>query len=165
MKHNNYAEHELRLRIKAEGANWVARQQFWLFGTAKYVDGTEIHESKAHKDIRHYFNTVDKAILRRQDYDEGRRLQRLVFIEHGRNRVNTHFHFFLKGTHLRQYKTIWQTAEANWTNHIQGAADILIQDNIELTHERKGYCWKEFDDIRGETLHLPCCHLQKPKYT
>ncbi|WP_211096740.1 hypothetical protein, partial [Phaeovulum veldkampii] len=66
---------------------------------------------------------------------------------------------------LRQYKTIWQTAEANWTNHIQGAADILIQDNIELTHERKGYCWKEFDDIRGETLHLPCCHLQKPKYT
>lgn len=73
MKHNNYAEHELRLRIKAEGANWVARQQFWLFGTAKYVDGTEIHESQAHKDIRHYFNTVDKAILRRQDYDEGRR--------------------------------------------------------------------------------------------
>jgi hypothetical protein len=165
MKHNNYAEHELRERIKAEGATWVARQQFWLFGTAKYFDGTEIHERKAHKDIRHYFNTIDKALLRRQDYDEGRRLQRLVFIERGRNRVNTHFHFFIKGTHLRQYRTIWRTVEANWTRHIQGADSIQIQDNIEFIYERKGYCWKEFDDIRSETLHVPCCHLQQPKYT
>ena len=165
MKTSTYNEHELRLRIMEQGANWVARQQFWLFGTAKYVDGTEIHESKAHKDIRHYFNTVDKAMLRRQDYDEGRRLQRLVFIERGRNRVNTHFHFFIKGTHLRQYRTIWQTVEKNWTRHIQGAASIQIQDNIEFIYERKGYCWKEFDDIRSEILYVPCCHLQKPKYT
>lgn len=165
MTQSNYAEHELRERIKAEGASWVAQQQFWIFGTAKYFDGTEIHEQKAHKDIRHYFNTIDKAILRRQDYDEGRRLQRLVFIERGKTRTNTHFHFFLKGTHLRQYKTIWHTAQENWTKHIQGAADIQIQGNIEFIYERKGYCWKEFDSIRSETLQVPCCHLQQPKYT
>ena len=165
MKQENYTEHELRKRIKAEGATWVAQQQFWIFGTAKYFDGTEIHERKAHKDIQHYFNTIDKAILRRRDYDEGTRLQRLVFIERGKTRTNTHFHFFLKGTHLWQYKKIWHTAEANWTRHIKGADNILIQDNIEFINERKGYCWKEFDDIRSETLHLPCCHLQKPQYT
>jgi hypothetical protein len=131
MKNSTYREHELRKRIKTEGATWVAQQQFWLFGTAKYFDGTEIHERKAHKDIRHYFNTIDKAILRRRDYEEGRRIQRLVFIERGKTRTNTHFHFFKKGTHLRQYRTIWHTAEANWTRHIQGADSILIQDNIK----------------------------------
>lgn len=165
MNKSTYSEQKVRERIKAEGATWVARQQFWLFGTAKYFDGTEINERKAHKDIQHYFNTIDKAILRRRDYDEGRRLQRLVFIERGRNRVNTHFHFFIKGTHLKQYKAIWHIAEANWTRYIQSAASIQIQDNIEFIYERKGYCWKEFDDIHSETLHLSCCHLQQPKYT
>jgi hypothetical protein len=158
-------ERELKEKIKTAGADWIAQQNFWLFGTARYYDGTRIGREEAERDCRHYFNTIDKALLRRRDYNEGRRLQRLVFIETGINRVNTHFHFFIKGTHLKQYRHIKQTAEANWRRHISKASDCVVLDNIDLIHERKGYCWKEFDSIRSETLYVPCCHLLSPQYT
>jgi hypothetical protein len=164
MKHT-HSEYDIRQRIKAEGAHWIARQKFWLFGTARYYDGTQVSREQAERDCRHYFNTVDKKILRRQDHNEGTRLQRLVFIETGRNRVNTHIHFFIKGTHLKQYRHIKHIAEENWSRHIKQASDCAVLDNIDLIHERKGYCWKEFDSIRSETLYLPCCHLTPPKYT
>lgn len=164
MKHL-YSEYDIRQRIKAEGAKWIAQQKFWLFGTARYYDGTQISVEQAERDCRHYFNTVDKQILSRRDYNEGRRLQRLVFIETGRNRVNTHIHFFIKGTHLKQYRHIKHIAEQNWRRHIQKASDCVVLDNSEFIHERRGYCWKEFDSIRSETLFLPCCHLAPPNYT
>ena len=158
-------DNTIRQRIQQDGATWIAQQQFWLFGTARYYDGSTISRQEAERDTRHYFNTVDRQILTRRDYNEGTRLQRLVFIETGRTRINTHIHFFIKGTHLRQYRHIKATAEANWTAHINKASDILIQDNIELIHERKGYCWKELDSLDSEVLYTTCCHLLRPQYT
>ena len=155
----------IRQRIREQGTVWIAQQQFWLFGTARYFDGTRIGRHEAEQDCRHYFNTIDKQLLTRRDYNEGRRLQRLVFIETGRNRVNTHIHFFIKGTHLRQYRHIKAACEANWTKHIFKASDILVQDNIDLIHERKGYCWKEFDRLDSQVLFTQCCHLLTPQYT
>lgn len=162
---NTYFEHETRQRIKEEGTRWIAQQQFWLFGTARYYDGTKITRERAEYDCRHYFNTIDKQLLSRRDYNEGNRLQRLVFIETGKFRANTHIHFFIKGTHLKQYRHIKHTAEANWRRHISKASDCVVLDNIDSIHERKGYCWKEFDSLESETLFLTCCHLASPKYT
>jgi hypothetical protein len=159
-----YTHYEMREKIKSAGANWVAEQAFWLFGTARFVDGTLIERDAAVRDARHYFNTIDRQLLARRDYNEGTRLQRLVFLETGRNRVNTHFHFFIKGTHLTQYRHIKQAAEANWGKHIERAGNIRVLDNTGLTHERKHYCWKEFDDLSSETLLVECCHLAKPQY-
>lgn len=162
---HKHSEHEIKEQIKAQGARWVAQQQFWLFGTARYYDGTHVHRTEAERDCRHYFNTIDRQILARRDYNAGRRLQRLVFIETGRNRVNTHIHFFIKGTHLSQYRHIRQACEQNWQKHIAKARDCVVLDNIDCIQERKGYCWKEFDSIRSETLYVACCHLQRPQYT
>lgn len=164
MKHT-HSEYYITQQIRSEGAAWIAQQNFWLFGTARYYDGTLIQREQAERDCRHYFNTIDRQIISRRDYNEQRRLQRLVFIETGKNRVNTHIHFFIKGTELKQYRQIKAVAEANWTSCIAKASDCVVLDNIELVHERKHYCWKEFDSIRSETLYLPCCHLAKPKYT
>jgi hypothetical protein len=158
-------DNRIRQRISEEGAAWIAQQQFWLFGTARYYDGTTIGRHEAEQDAKHYFNTIDKTILARRDYNEGRRLQRLVFIETGRNRVNTHIHFFIKGTHLKQYRHMKAACEENWTKRIGKASDVLVQDNIEFVHERKGYCWKEFDRLDSEILFTQCCHLLAPQYT
>jgi hypothetical protein len=155
----------IKKRISEDGAAWVAQQQFWLFGTARYLNGSVIGRQEAERDARHYFNIIDKQILTRRDYNEGRRLQRLVFIEQGRLRANTHIHFYIKGTHLPQYRHIKVACEANWKTRIRKASDVLVQDNIELIHERKGYCWKEFDSLDSEVLYTPCCHLQAPQYT
>jgi len=156
---HSLSEHRIRENIKAQGAAWVAQQQFWLFGTARYYDGIKIQRREAERDCRHYFNTIDKQILTRRDYNEGNRLQRLVFIETGRDRTNTHIHFFIKGTDLTQYRHIKHTAEANWRRHIHKASDCEVLDNISLTHERKGYCWKEFDSLDSEVLYAACCHI------
>lgn len=161
----NYTHYEMIEKIKSAGANWVAEQQFWLFGTARYYDGSKIVRREAERDCRHYFNTIDRQILARRDYNEGTRLQRLVFLETGRNRDNTHFHFFIKGTHLTKYRHIKQVAEANWRRHIHKASDCVVLDNIGHAHERKGYCWKEFDSLSSETLLVECCHLLRPQYT
>lgn len=154
-----YSEHELRERIKAAGATWVAQQQFWLFGTARYYDGTTINRHTAERDCRHYFNTIDRQLLTRQDYNANRRLHRLVFIETGKTRTNTHIHFFIKGTNLAQYRHIKAACETNWRQHISAASDCVVLDNITLAHERGGYCWKEYDSLRSETLYTECCHL------
>jgi hypothetical protein len=152
-------------KIKIAGADWIAEQKFWLFGTARYVDGSCVHRRTLVKDAQHFFNTVDRVMLNRKDYDEGRRLQRLVFHEQGMFGTNAHFHFFIKGTHLRQYKHILQLCEGNWSRHIKAASDCKVLDNIELIHERKFYCWKEFCSLDNETLITECCHLEKPHYT
>jgi hypothetical protein len=164
----NHTQTKVRERnnqLRLAGAEWLAKQKFWLFGTAIYVDGSEVANDEALRDAKHYFNTVDRQILSRRDYNEGRRLQRLVFLETGRFRANTHIHFFIKGTHLSQYRHIKEAAEENWTRHIRKASNVLVLDNIEHIHERKGYCWKEFDGINSDTLLIECCHLTEPKYT
>lgn len=154
-----YSEHELRERIKAAGARWVAQQQFWLFGTARYYDGTTINRHTAERDCRHYFNTIDRQLLSRRDYNANRRLHRLVFIETGKTRTNTHVHFFIKGTNLAQYRHIKAACETNWRQHISAASDCVVLDNITLAHERSGYCWKEYSSLHSETLYAQCCHL------
>jgi hypothetical protein len=156
---------EQKERIKQAGSAWLAQQQFWLFGTAAYKDGTDISEAEATQDAKHYFNAIDKKILARKDYDEGRRLQRFVFLETGRHRINTHIHFFIKGTHLKQYRHIKHAAEQLWEQRIKKAKNIIVLDNIEHINERKGYCWKEFDSLDSKVLLLQCCHLAKPLYT
>ena len=152
-------------KIRIAGADWIAAEKFWLFGTARYVDGSAVRRCTLVRDAKHFFNTVDRAVLNRKDYDEGRRLQRLVFHEQGMFGSNAHFHFFIKGTHLRQYKHILELCERNWNRHIKAASDCKVLDNIELIHERKFYCWKEFRSLDSETLITECCHLEKPRYT
>lgn len=159
MQRTHSLEQDIRERIRTEGAQWLAEQQFWLFGTARYADGSKIKEHRAIKDARHYFNTIDRALLARKDYNQGHRLKRLVFLETGRSRTNTHIHFYIKGTALNQYRHIKLAAEQLWTRHILQARDCVVLDNINLNNERKGYCWKEFDTIRSTTLLVDCCHL------
>ncbi len=157
-------DYELKQKIKTAGADWIAQQNFWLFGTARYYDGTQVQREDAVRDAKHFFNTIDKQILARRDYNEGRRLQRLVFIETGKYRINTHLHFFIKGTNLAHYRLIKNTCETNWRRHIERAGDCVVLDNLNLQHERKHYCWKEFDCLGSETLLLECCHLVAPLY-
>jgi hypothetical protein len=124
----------------------------------------EVIQSSQHgRDCRHYFNTIDRQLLCRRDYNANRRLHRLVFIETGKQRSNTHIHFFIKGTHLKQYRHIKAACEVNWRRHIRAASDCIVLDNIDFAHERSGYCWKEYDRLCSETLFTQCCHLPHPR--
>ena len=132
-------------RLKLDGAKWVRSQNFWLFGTATFKDGSRIYDSDAISDAKHFFNILD----------------RLVFLEHGRFGANTHIHFFIKGTHLRQYKTIKLYAPKIWQERIAKAHILILKDNIGLDDTRSEYCWKEIKSFQRDVLLTECCHLSK----
>ena len=71
-------------RLKVDGADWVRRQNFWLFGTATFKDGSRVTDMDAVADAKYFFNTLDRHVLTRKQTLQGERLNRLVFLEHGR---------------------------------------------------------------------------------
>ena len=146
-------------RLKLYGASWVRSQNFWLFGTATFKDGSRIYDSDAISDAKHFFNILDRQILERKDTSQGKRLDRLVFLEHGRLGTNTHIHFFIKGTHLRQYKTIKLYAPKIWQERIAKAHNLMLKDNIGLDDTRSEYCWKEIKSYQRDVLLTECCDL------
>ena len=148
-------------RLKLDGANWVRRQNFWLFGTATFKDGSRKYDSDAISDAKYFFNILDRQILERKDTSQGKRLDRLVFLEYGCLGANTHIHFFIKGTHLTQYKTIKLYAPKIWQERIAKAHNLILKDNIGLDDTRSEYCWKEIKSLQRDVLLTECCHLSK----
>jgi hypothetical protein len=146
--------------IKREGSAWVDRQNFWLFGTATYYDGSTVNLREVTRNARYFFNVLDRKIITRRDYNEGNRLQRLVFVEHGKTRTNTHFHFFIKGHSWRDLAQIYSLAPTFWETKIRKSLNLVFKENFGVPFERGDYCWKEFDSIDKQTLLVDCCHLK-----
>ena len=154
-----YKNKELRKQIVCCGSEWVGEQKFWLFGTAKYYDGTMISREKAEKDARYFFNMLDRKLLKRIDYIENRKLDRLVFIETGRTRTNTHIHFFVKGNDYVGYKQLEEMCEEIWDDKIEKAYDMKMLDNLNAGNKRNAYCWKEMNDLNADVFHAASSHI------
>ena len=145
--------------IREQGAVWTRQQQFWLFGTCTYVDGTAVTRQQCVENTKRFFNNLDRSVLGRRLYKENMRLPRLVYVETGRFRVNTHVHFYISGYTWKHYRRIWTTAEKLWSKQIDGARDCVVQDNLGAERVHAGYCWKEFNGLAAETLLTECCYL------
>ena len=145
--------------IREQGAAWTRQQNFWLFGTCTYVDGTAVTRQQCVRNAQRFFNNLDRSVLGRRLYRENVKLPRLVYIETGRFRVNTHIHFYISGYALQHYRRIWHTTENTWREQIDGAKDCVVQDNLGADRVHTGYCWKEFDRLSAETLLTECCYL------
>ena len=166
-----YKNDEWRKRIVSEGSKMVAQGDFWLFGTATYCDGTTISRNKAEKDARYFFNKLDRALLKRIDYIEGRKLERLVFIETGRTRTNMHMHFFIKGNDYISYIELKEKCIELWpgkskkssggkpTGRIKKAFSMILKDNLNAGNSIDKYCWKEMNNLNADVLHVECCHI------
>ena len=87
--------------IREQGAAWVDLGQYWLFGTCMYKNGAEIDDWRLIRDAKLFFNALDRCVLERRLTRNGIRLERQVFAEFGRQRVNGHLHFFIKGRQLQ----------------------------------------------------------------
>ena len=103
--------------------------------------------------------TWTRSVLGRRLYSKNTRLPRLLYVETGRFRVNTHIHFYISGYAWQHYRMIWQTAENTWREQIDGARDCVVQDNMGADRVPPGYSWKEIDRLTTETLLTECCYL------
>ncbi|OJA06895.1 hypothetical protein [Halomonas sp. QHL1] len=148
-------------KTKIDGATWVRQQNFWLFGTATFKDGSQTSDEQAIADATHFFNILDRKLLTRRELSEGIRLERLVFLEHGKLRANTHIHFFIKGNHLKHYRQIYHNSIDIWESRIQKGHSMLMKNNISADDTRSEYCWKELTEREGDVLLIECCYLKK----
>lgn len=158
-----YKNEELRRKIVNEGGKWVGEQKFWLFGTAKYYDGTMISREMVEKDASRFFNKLDRVLMKRKDLIDGKKLDRIVFIETGRTRTNTHIHFFIKGNDYVSYEQIVEQCEIIWTEQIDKSYDIRMDDNRYAGNRRNEYGYKEMNNLNADVLFPKCCHIN-PTY-
>lgn len=154
-----YKNEELRKQIVDEGSKWIAQQEFWLFGTATYCNGNLIKREKAERDAKYYFNRLDRKALKRIDYEEGRKIDRLVFIETGRTRTNPHIHFFIKGNDYVDYRQIEELCVQLWDEKIEDRLNLKMLDNMYAGNRRNGYCWKEMNDLNADVFHAESSHI------
>ena len=116
-------------KLKQQGAHWVRKHDFWLFGTATFKDGNQITDRQVVADAQHFFNALDRHVLTRKQTLQGTRLERLVFLEYGKLGTNAHIHFLIKGTDLKHFKQIYDAAPRIWQSRINKAHNLIIKDN------------------------------------
>ncbi len=142
--------------IRQQGAAWADFGQYWLFGTCMYKNGAEIDDWRLIRDAKLFFNALDRCVLERRFTRNGVRLERQVFAEFGKQLVNGHLHFFIKGRQLQHRDQIVVAAERIWLEKIRGARNCVVLDNTQAN--RAGYGWKEFDKLDVKTLLVECCN-------
>ena len=79
--------------------------------------------------------------------------------ERGRNRDNTHLHFFTKSYSLKHTKQIITYANDIWKSKIDYALDVVIKDEYEA--QRRTYTMKEQLALDDEILCPKACFLPK----
>tara|TARA_A100001388_G_C28771776_1_gene504343 strand:- start:3186 stop:3635 length:450 start_codon:yes stop_codon:yes gene_type:complete len=144
-------------KLKTAHANWVLEQKFDLFGTAKFVDGENLHIDIAVKRIRYFFNMLDRSVRNAEEVKNNRRLDRMVFLERGRSRSNVHAHFYIKGKNAKETKDIIVKAQKIWQK-VDNANDLVIKLNEDYVGTSR-YCVKELDNIDTDILLLDCTHI------
>ena len=110
-------------------------------------------------DAQHFFNAVDRHVLKRKKTLLGTRLERLVFLEYGKLGTNAHIHFLIKGADFKYFKQIYYAAPQFWQQRIAKAHNLVIKDNIGRDNTRSEYCWKEIKSYHRDVLLTECCHL------
>ena len=60
--------------------DWLAEQNFTVFGTLKFNDGYNIYDTLAKKLVRRYFNTLDKLYYGNEGISNNVRHERAVFL-------------------------------------------------------------------------------------
>ena len=146
-------------KLKEAMGDWIASNNFTLFGTATYIHPTNVRIEKAHRDASHYVRLLSRKILGKHLVDRKNiYLPMMIFVERGRNRDNTHLHFFTKGYTLTHTKQIVVHANCLWQQKINNALDVVIKDEREA--QRRTYTMKEQLALDDEILSPQACYLQ-----
>lgn len=158
MKFKTSYEVETCQSMKDAVGEWITTQRFPLFGTATYRHPHHIRVEKAHRDASHFTRLLSRKVLGKHTVDrQGRYLTTMMFVEQGKDRNNTHIHFFIKGYTLKHTKGIIYNANRIWKSKIDNALDVMILDEREA--ERRTYTMKEQLALDDEIISPKACFL------
>ena len=145
-------------KMKEAMGNWIASNNFTLFGTATYLHPINVDVQKAHRDAAYFTRLLSREILGKHTVDrQNTYLPMMMFVERGKYRDNTHLHFFTKGYTLKQTKQIITLADKIWKERIDYSLDVLIKDEREA--QRRTYTMKEQLAYDDEIICPKACFL------
>ena len=161
----------LTQQYKQAVTDWNAKQQFTLFGTCQFMFKSNRTIEDRKKAVMRFWNAVARTIYTAKEIaTEGKRVERIVYLEQGRSRDYVHFHFFCKANNPTQLKTLINTTQHFWNNKVEDTQTLDIKLNQNSDY-RDGDGIKEyeaicFDDNRNfkteilnEQIFVECCHL------
>jgi hypothetical protein len=151
-------------KMKEAMGKWIAENNFTLFGTATYVHPINVKIEKAHRDAAHFARILSREILGKHLVDrQNTYLPMMMFVERGKQRDNTHLHFFTKGYTLKHTKQIITLADKIWKKRIDYSLDVLIKDEHEA--QRRTYTMKEQLALDDDIISPKACFLPtNPQY-
>lgn len=138
---------------------WLKQEQFEFFIVLKFYDGTAISDEVAKKRLRLFLNKLDRHFIERRELERfGKRIERMVFIEHGEGRENTHFNVYMRRQgdfddlyFRRIVMRLWR--QTTYSNDLK----IKCSDNDDAVCF---YSTKELDsNCSKEMLVADCCYL------
>ena len=147
--------------INAVGC-WQRSQSFTLFGTATFEYRNTFKEEEVIKTCSYFFNTLDRSLYTHKEVLSGKRIERFVYIEGGKDRDNLHMHFFCKGETLKQTHSIIKHSSYIWNSKVHKAHDMKILIN-EKGEDRSRYGIKECWQMDDDNLVVQLCHLKQSK--
>ncbi len=139
--------------------DWVAAKGFTVFGTLKFTDGFNIHDTLAEKLVRKYFSALDRAYYGNAVTNNNVRHNRAVFLHKGSSQQNTHYHFLAKpNTDSLLFCKLARKQWAGLDTHTMGFLDThigLVQNN----NAAAGYMLHEYKKLGSSTLFTAATHI------
>lgn len=145
--------------MKRDVASWLSENRFTIFGTLTYRNPQHIRRHKAHRDAAHYMRLLSIKVLGREVVDrQNTYLPSLTFVEQGKQRDNTHIHFFIKGYTLQNEKDISYYSYRIWDRqYIDNANNVVLKAQYE--GQRLTYGLKEQHALDDEIISPKACFI------
>ena len=147
------------LQEKLALVDWLAEQNFTVFGTLKFTDGYNIHDRLAEKLVRRYFNALDRAYYGNAVTNSNARHSRAVFLHKGASQENTHYHFL--ATPNADAVLFCNLARKLWAGldtHTMGYLDTQIK-LVQHNEGSANYMLHEYKHLGANTLFTAATHI------
>ena len=135
LKRQALANSSEQRRMRTAYWQWVEQSNFDYFIVLKFRDGFAIHDRQAMKLTKLFLNKLDRCFVKRGELENGKRLERMVFIEHGITGENTHINLYMNNIDGLNYRQFRHAIITTWENTTLGDAEVQISDNsIEVNN-------------------------------
>ncbi|WP_170375262.1 hypothetical protein [Ruegeria atlantica] len=154
----NYDDSEARSKLR----DWLVAQDFTVFGTLKFTDGSELTDTHGERTVRAFFSALDRAYFGHAVENVGMRHKRVVFRHTGISNTNLHYHFLAKPhTAPLLYAQLASKQWAKMSSWTMGASNTQIE-LVRSEEATATYILHEYGKQGADCICLSASSLQPP---
>lgn len=147
-------------KISTAYSDWMAGNDWNVFGTLKFTDGTAIGKETADKLVRRFWNTMDRTYYGRLVETKGVRIKRATFLQFGDSGSNRHFHFIADVDFAAQFCVIaqdiwgdldnWCDRQRSWIAQARDAEACARYAARDCIYDN----WRDESSLQEQLTHL-----------